>query len=140
MYDPKQHADYSYCPENKTFIALDVSQYNFQDIAEEVSAGPYDDSPNQCADGIEENKSSSPNRAHADDKGYHRTQPVEKPEPKDQRGLKSCKQPLCLIDPFLPRRKPGQEPLTMGAAQVKNSWSPQRPPTNAARITHGKAR
>ena len=102
MYDPKQHAGYSYCTENKTFIVLDVAQYNFQDIAEEVSTSPYDDSPNQCADGIEENKSSCRNRAHANDKGYDRTQPVEKPESEDQRGLKSLKQPLCLIDPFLP--------------------------------------
>lgn len=102
MYRPKHQADYCYCPENKTFIVLDVAQYNFQDIAEEVSARPYDDSPHQCADCIEENKSSCRNRAHADNKGYYRTQPVEKPESEDQRGLKSLKQPLCLIDPFLP--------------------------------------
>ncbi len=98
---PQQQANDNYCPENKTFIALDVAENNFQNMAEEVSTGPYNASPNQCADGIKKDKSPYRNRAHAEDKGYDRTRPVEKPESDDHRGLKPLKQPLYLTDPFL---------------------------------------
>ena len=62
---------------------------------------------------IPDDEYSCRNGTHAKQKRYYGTQPVHKPETKDQQGSKALHELTCSLNPGLPRRTSDQDPLAM---------------------------
>ena len=68
---------------------FDFSDKYSQGMAAEVAAGRDSCCPGKRACGIEQNELFERYRAHPDDKGRNRAQPIEKPKRQDHRRLKA---------------------------------------------------
>lgn len=104
---------------DRQFVVLEPSQQHLEGASEEIAACADRGGPHQCAHGIEGDESARRNPADAERKGHHRSKPVEKTKPQNERRVKAPDQGLGLLEPGCPLGPPSQQGRAVPPAQIK---------------------